>query len=332
MPENEPINRSPWFAFRIWSEKERIIDIKMNYRYITPHRYHPKISVNGIDWKLIDFEDFSFDLKTGRAGFRLHLPAGELWVAAQEIVDSKKVYKWIDSLDKFHYIKKIKFGLSHHKRPLIALNIGAENAKNLVVVLNRQHPPEITGHLAMESLVETIAGNTDLANKFRQKFTTIVVPMLNPDGVDLGHWRHNALGADLNRDWQFFRQPETLAFKKFFSKLVKQNQATLYFALDFHSTKEDVFYVFKPEFVAKNSPHLTQKWIKAIGSAIPNYRIRQEAFGSDSPISRNWFFREFDADAVTYEVGDDTDRKIVKMKGRVAAEEMMKLLLKQKKL
>ena len=34
-----------------------------------------------------------------------------------------------------------------------------------------------------------------------EKFRVLAFPLMNPDGVDLGHWRHNAGGIDLNRDW-----------------------------------------------------------------------------------------------------------------------------------
>ena len=37
----------------------------------------------------------------------------------------------------------------------------------------------------------------------------IVYPLMNPDGVDEGHWRHNTGGIDLNRDWAHYNQPET---------------------------------------------------------------------------------------------------------------------------
>jgi len=43
-------------------------------------------------------------------------------------------------------------------------------------------------------------GDSELAREFRRRFSIIMVPLLNPDGVVLGHWRHNVNGVDLNRD------------------------------------------------------------------------------------------------------------------------------------
>ncbi len=39
----------------------------------------------------------------------------------------------------------------------------------------------------------------------------LILPLLNPDGMALGHWRHNLGSVDLNRDWGIFGQPETTA-------------------------------------------------------------------------------------------------------------------------
>lgn len=63
-------------------------------------------------------------------------------------------------------------------------------------------------------------GDSELAMEFRKHFVIKAFPMLNPDGVVNGHWRHNAMGVDLNRDWQNFNQPETRAVRDALSPLV----------------------------------------------------------------------------------------------------------------
>ena len=47
----------------------------------------------------------------------------------------------------------------------------------------------------------------------KREIRAAVVPLANPDGVEQGHWRHNAQGVDLNRDWDRFQQPETRALR-----------------------------------------------------------------------------------------------------------------------
>jgi murein tripeptide amidase MpaA len=42
----------------------------------------------------------------------------------------------------------------------------------------------------MLAFVEGIAGNSPLAREFRGHFRTHVMPLVNPDGVDLGATQH----------------------------------------------------------------------------------------------------------------------------------------------
>ena len=46
-------------------------------------------------------------------------------------------------------------------------------------------------------------------------------------------------------------------------------------------------------------------------------------------VSKSWMGRALGAEALTYEVGDNTPRDLLKLKGQVAAEQMMTLLLKR---
>ena len=78
-----------------------------------------------------------------------------------------------------------------------------------IVIVGRQHPPEVTGSLNLFPFLATVLGDSSLARQFRARYQLIIYPFLNPDGVALGHWRHNTGGVDLNRDWGPFTQPET---------------------------------------------------------------------------------------------------------------------------
>lgn len=60
-----------------------------------------------------------------------------------------------------------------------------------MMVIGRLHPPEVTGQFALQAFVESLCMDSETAKKFRKEYTVYVVPMMNPDGVDNGHWRHN---------------------------------------------------------------------------------------------------------------------------------------------
>ena len=71
--------------------------------------------------------------------------------------------------------------------------------------------------------------------KFRTQFNIYAFPLLNPDGADMGMWRHNANGKDLNRDWVEFSQPETQTVRDYLDGKVDDGK-NIQFAVDFHTS------------------------------------------------------------------------------------------------
>src|SRR5690606_16401051 len=148
--------------------------------------------------------------------------------------------------------------------------------------------PEVTGSLGLIHFVENLSRNTSQASEYRKNFQTIVIPLMNPDGVEHGHWRHNMAGVDLNRDWLNFAQPETTAARDLFLKLAAREGARVFLLLDFHSTHRDVFYTQKDEnpTVPEN---FTARWLGALGERLPEYEVRREgSYGPNSLMSKGW--------------------------------------------
>jgi cytosolic carboxypeptidase protein 6 len=313
-PENQPINKSPWYAFKVWSLERRNIYVKLHYTYAT-HRYHPKLSTDGRHWKNMDKASIATDAETEDAILRLETGSDTLWVAAQELISSSAVWQWADSLAaESNAIQKSIIGYSILNRPIASYRIGNKKNARVLVVLSRQHPPEITGYQAMQAFTERILARSKLSSAFRKKFDVLVMPALNPDGIDLGHWRHNAGGVDLNRDWDKFQQPETRAVSHYLKECAAKGDS-LWFCLDFHSTQEDVFYI-----VTQEKHSLTQAWLAAIQRAMPEYKVNQSFHGVESATSKNWIYKQFGAE-------DDTDRALLKTIGETAADELMRALL-----
>lgn len=327
LPENEPINPSPWYAFKVWCGSKRNIYVTLNYP-TTKHRYNPKLSTDGMHWQ--DILPITVAPNEHQASFKLSTGPDTFTIAAQEIISSADSYRWMDSLATSPFITKQVVGKSLMGKPITMLSSKGSNGKKLVVVLSRQHPPEVTGYMAMQEFVRTVTGNSALAQSFRQQYQLVLLPMLNPDGVDEGNWRHSAAGVDLNRDWEHFVQPETKAVKEAMLNKVKQQQARVYFALDFHSTYYDIFYINQLQNPsASNAPGFTLKWLDGMKKAIPGFNPNIKPSSNGGNVSKSWFSRELGAEALTYEVGDNTSRPQLRLKGRVAAEEMMKLLVKK---
>ncbi|WP_082893359.1 M14 family metallopeptidase [Rufibacter ruber] len=321
-PENQPINPSPWYAFKVWSKSQKPTYVKLTYGS-NEHRYSPKTSTDMRAWQ--DVPQSHFIDKTG-AFFKVPVSQDTLIVAGQEMMTAAMTYRWMDSLAQKPFLKRQTIGQSYLGQPIEAFSTSGSDGKKLMVVLSRQHPPEVTGFMAMQEFVRVVTGDSPLAKRFREKFEVLIMPMLNPDGVDLGHWRHSAGGVDLKRDWETFKQPETVAVRDFIAQKTGAQGAKVYFMLDFHSTHRDVFYT-NTETTPTHVPGFTNRWLKAVEAALPNYKANIRPSGNGGNVSKSWFYRTYNADAVTYEVGDDTPRNQIKLKGRIAAEKMMELLV-----
>lgn len=191
-PENRPINQSPWYAFKVTSKSPQKIQIQIEFDKESP-RYLPKISDNGKDWISTDF-----DIKQNRFTLELEVNQKPLWVAGQELIDNLTYENWLAKTLQHPELELLKVGLSTEKRPINALQSKGVVKQEWVVLLGRQHPPEVTGALAMFPFTEQLLGESELAQTFRARFNLLIVPNVNPDGVAKGHWRHNVNGVDLN--------------------------------------------------------------------------------------------------------------------------------------
>lgn len=322
--ENKPINPSAWFAFKVWGKPNKNIYINLLYPN-DKHRYQPKLSFDGQQWQTL--EGVKVNKEKNEASFKLSLPKDTLTIAAQEIISSSQSYQWMDNLVKSYSLNKTVIGKSIGGKPIIALNSTKSDGKKMVVILSRQHPPEISGYMAMVYFVETLLGDTEQARNFIENYELVVIPMINPDGVDEGNWRHSFGGVDLNRDWIEFKQPETKAIKEYLLAKLRRQNAKVYFALDFHSTFSDVLYT-NEDRQDTNRPGLTNAWVKGLHEFEGNNRTVVKPSGNGGNVSKAWLGKVLNAEALTYEVGDDTPREYIKQKATKVAEVLMAELIK----
>ncbi len=328
-PENSPINASPWYAFRIISQQKQKVYIQLNYQF-AKHRYVPKIRYGQDSWMPIDQNLISLTRGDSTALFPVQLQADTTWVAAQEIITSTMVKEWGQKWSSQSHVEMKVFGQSSLGRDLFYLDVneGKKKGKPLLIILARQHPPEITGHYAMEAFANMIMRTRGIEREFRSKYRTLIFPILNPDGVDLGHWRHNAGGVDLNRDWGSYHQPEIRQVADQIVKQVKKWNTTVVMGLDFHSTHYDIYYTNDVDSETLPLGDIKSEWLRMIDHELPDYSPNEE--GSDyRPVatSKNWFYAELETTGIIYEVGDQTRPGFIERKAQIAAHTLMRLLL-----
>lgn len=326
-PENQPINNSPYYAFKSWAKQPKSFYFKFKYPEGFKHRYIPKIKT-GNTWAIIDSN--SIFKNDSIVTIKLFLTSSPQTIAAQEIQSSKDVEQWFtklasenQSLVSVNSIGKTPLG---RNIPVLDISKGLSTEKDVIVLLTRQHPPEVTGYYAFQSFLETILNGTKVSDEFLTKYHVIAFPIMNPDGVDLGHWRHNSGGVDTNRDWSIYNQPEILQAVTYIDRTLRKSKSKLILGLDFHSTWYDIFYT-NEDRATTTMPNFIEDWFAALESNIPNYKVNEASANSDKPTSKGWMLNGHNAVGITYEIGDQTPKEDIQIFGKVSAEEMMKIIL-----
>ena len=135
----------------------------------------------------------------------------------------------------------------------------------------RTHPGEVQGTWVTNETVAILLDDSPLARRLRQECTFSVLPMYNPDGVELGRARQNANGVDLESNWDVLPgEPEVQALRNHFGVLMAQANPILV-ALNMHSSVACVRY-FVGHAATGTSPafvDLQVQFIDAVRAGFP---------------------------------------------------------------
>ena len=333
-PEIEgEINPSPWYGFHVRlfpDQKQDAPALKVTLDYsVHGHRYWPKVSRTTAHWQKLPEKQVTLD--GDRAILLLESVGGGLYVSAQEILDARRYDAWIDELDEAHpNIRTFTLGYSLGRRPIRGFRTNP-SAEDFVLILGRQHPPEVTGGIALMTFVNTLLSGQDKACekpasnacRFYDQYELYVVPLMNPDGVALGHWRLNLGGADLNRTWGLFNQPETTMVAGRVQRMIQQGQ-NLRLMLDFHSTDRSLVYT-QAAREDTDPPGFAVAWselARELGAEF-DHEPRPR---SGMPNAKNYFFDQYGIPSITYEVADEADNQEIIRTARAFAVATAELL------
>ena len=322
---DDSINPSPWFAIRKSKHSENIkIELDYgNYNY----RYNPKISSDNKAWDNINMLNI---LKKNNDKILVidFLPSNKKqYIASQEIITQSWYYNWFNELKETGKVRSETIGFSVLKKPITMFFIETDIKNPYIIILGRQHPPEVTGAFALKGFIDQLVSPSQLSQNFLNQYNIIFVPLMNPDGVDNGHWRYNVNKIDLNRDWGTFSQPETIAVNEKLIRLTANSKLALF--IDFHSTYNNIFYI--SENSSNNlSKFSLENWINNSSSGLFGIGYNFQLINSsnkDNGVSKNYIYNKYNIPSMTYEVSDSEDRKKIKQSSSILATELMKFLV-----
>jgi len=123
-------------------------------------------------------------------------------------------------------------GLTLDGQSIDCLRFGNADAPKKVWLVARQHPGETMAEWWMEGMINRLVDDSDpVVNAILGNAVIYLVPNMNPDGSRRGHLRTNAVGSNLNREWDratLEQSPEV------FHVLEKITQTGLDIGLDVH--------------------------------------------------------------------------------------------------
>jgi poly(3-hydroxybutyrate) depolymerase len=323
-PESVPINDSAWYAFRVRASRAQTVTVQLRVRDGT-FRYAPQTRTDGGAWQTLDPLRVAHHDDGRGATLRVDVDTTPLVIAAQPLETVAEALAAVRPALRQQGFDERVLGRSRDGRPIVGFEWRPPRATGLIVLLARQHPPEVTGNDAFTAFVQRVAGDDATAEVFRRHAALLIVPVVNPDGLARGHWRGNARAADTNRDWTALAEPETRAVATRIAELAAETP--LLALIDFHSTRRDVIYA-APEGAA--TAGLADTFLaelqRKLGDRAPPV-VRNHTPGNST--AKAWALDRHGVGGLTYEVGDATRRAVATRTATAAADVLMGSMLRQ---
>ncbi len=254
-----------WFHFRVAGAQGRALELRITGLAASAYPggwpgYRAAVSEDRALWARTNTA-WEPEVDAGTLTIR-HTPAGDIaWFAYFAPFSMERHHDLIAESATCEGVTHRTLGTSIDGQPIDCLEMG-EGAKQ-VWLYARQHPGESMAEWWMEGALECLTDPADpVARLLRQKCRLHLVPNANPDGSKRGHLRTNAVGANLNREWDSptpERAPEVLAIRN------AMDASGVHFAIDVHGD-EAIAAVFMAGFEGIPS------WTQAQGDGYTRYR------------------------------------------------------------
>ncbi|MEM7387407.1 MAG: M14 family zinc carboxypeptidase, partial [Verrucomicrobiota bacterium] len=144
------------------------------------------------------------------------------------------------------------------------------NQKHRVWVHSRAHAGEVTSTHSFLGFLERVVEDSPAGRTLRRYCHFHLVPLLNIDGVILGHTRWDSTGHDPEREWCDVTLPEVQLIKNEVDRLMADPRP-IELSLNLHSTKgvytDTFFFKHLVPSVSRNFEIIQQNYIDALNEA-----------------------------------------------------------------
>ncbi|MCD9472575.1 M14 family metallopeptidase [Photobacterium phosphoreum] len=316
IPNDNQSELHQWFHFRLESEAQQPHTIKLldlaNSAYPEGwNGYDVVASYDREEWFRVPSE-FDGDTLTFTV-----IPENQSMYFAYFAPYSYDRHQDLLHLAQSHYNCRLEtLGHTLDNRDVSLLVIGDEQAteseeapKKKIWVIARQHPGETMAEWFVEGLVQRLLDETDTVGRaLLNKAVFYVVPNMNPDGSARGHLRLNAIGVNLNREWQ---TPSLENSPEVFYVREKMLATGVDMFLDIHGDEAIPFnFVAGSEGIPSYDARLESlenKFKQALLTVTPEFQD-EHGYGKDKPgeanltVASNWVGEQFNCLSYTVEM------------------------------
>jgi len=269
--------------------------------------YRAVASYDGLNWVRVPTTYEDGELKIS------HRPeADEVYYAYFAPYGFERHQDFLDRVSSQPGVQRLGLGRTLDDRPLEGVVVdpldGSTPSKTAWIIA-RQHPGETMAEWWMEGFLERLLDPEDArAQRLRRALRFYVVPNMNPDGSVRGHLRCNAVGANLNREWEtptLERSPEVLNVRD------AMDRSGVSFCLDVHGDEALPYnFISAAEGIPGWTPRLaglTETFKEAYAHANPDFQ-RVHGYPLDKPgegnmtMCSNQVAQRFDCLAMTLEM------------------------------
>jgi hypothetical protein len=173
------------------------------------------------------------------------------------------------------FVRIDSIGLSVQSRTLFRVTIEDTSSalpRTRISIHTRTHPGEVQSTWVTNQIIEQLLAPTPLAYALRTNCVFNIVPMYNPDGVELGLARQNAHNIDIESNWTAIPgEPEVQALRHHFELLMAQPNP-IRIALNMHSALDCKRYFVFHAAAGTTTGYAAaqQRFIGSVQAAFPN--------------------------------------------------------------